>query len=576
MQAETTAAETEKTPAEQFIYDIRYGTEAVVTLSEDLTLTSAAIANRDIIIDLNGHNIIAATGQDGISVWSGRLTIRGQGSIISTMNALSIYGSRDESKTDYTNVVIEKDVTLKSGANSYGIGILANQGACYGVNVTFKGKIIGNYGISVNGLIGEKGFPVVNITDGAAILTADGGAAGSLPIYAAGKATWNIGKATLTGKGAVGIKSGTLNFTGTTITIDGAAKIPSISNNGIDTTGSVFQIEENTPPYAGGIVLNIDGGTYTSKQSSVFTKYGKEDTAQVKINVKGGTFKAADEAAVLDGDYAKENLAISGGTFSGSDLDALKTYLPTGYVISSTGTVTAPTSSGSSRPSGSTSEDTQTVLKNDTGEVSVEGNFELGKVFLSAKLSSKQISAFGNAKYALYDINLLNAAGEKVNPNGTVTVSIKVPAALNGEKSSIYHVSDDGMSVEKLASTYKDGVISFQVEHFSYYAIVEDGGIDAGAVNTPDTGVLGGRVAGAVSSILPMLAIAGGLFALYSRKLMNRRQAEIRADVETEVRADAAKIIAEAETTAAEERFVAAPMTAADEAEIKARIFGEK
>lgn len=218
---------------------------------------------------------------------------------------------------------------------------------------------------------------------------------------------------------------------------------------------------------------------------------------------------------------------------------------------------------------------TSSTIFNEDATISISGDLGTGKYFVRTSISDRQIAAFGLTKYALYDINLLNSAGVKVNPDGAVVVSIKVPQEIDGSKSSIYAVAEDGQ-VEKLKSTYANGVISFTTTHFSLYAIVEDGGPESGSlVSTPETGTLAHQgIISAVSSMMPVLAVAGMMFALFGRKLIARRRAEAMAGVECEIVADAKAIIEEVESEPQIERFVATPMTAADEEEIKAQIFG--
>ena len=71
----------------------------------------------------------------------------------------------------------------------------------------------------------------------------------------------------------------------------------------------------------------------------------------------------------------------------------------------------------------------------------------------------------------LYDI-YLEKDGQKVQPNGEVTVSIPVPDTMNGEQCSVLYIDDAGNVVD-MKAVYLDGYMVFTTNHFSHYALVE-------------------------------------------------------------------------------------------------------
>ncbi len=79
----------------------------------------------------------------------------------------------------------------------------------------------------------------------------------------------------------------------------------------------------------------------------------------------------------------------------------------------------------------------------------------------------------GNYKKSLFDITTL-VDGKKVQPNGSVWVKIPLPESYNPEKTTVYHVTNDG-KLEKIESHFEGGYIIFETTHFSYYAIVDEG-----------------------------------------------------------------------------------------------------
>lgn len=546
----------------------------IVTLDTDITSESVIFIANDVTLNLNGHSITNTKGT-AVNITKGNVNITGTGTLHGKGNALGLNGATEQVSGVYSQATIGQNVTLRSDT-LYGIVVAPlNKGAneCYGVVVDFQGIILAPYGVHVNGMVTDAtNRPQITIADGARIITAEQSFSqdDSTPIYAAGTAEWRIGAATLEGNAAIGIRSGSLTFTNSNVAIRGnLTDNPSVSTGQIQGHSAVFQIEHNAP-YTNDAELTINGGNYVSTNANVLVEYGIEDAEAVKIVFNNGTFASGTGKDIFFTQY-DANITINGGTFTGEGLDEVAQYVAKGYKLNDKGEVVRDTTNQGGSNSGSSTN----VIKNNTGEVSVEGNFKPGTAFLTAKLSAEKVTAFGLARYALYDINLTDAAGKTINPDGTVTVSIIVPKTLNGEKCNVYYVSDDLKTTKKLDSTYKDGVISFKAEHFSYYAIVEDTDANGGnIISTPETGTIAGHgVASAVSTMMPILMGAGVMFVLFGRKLIARRRAEAMAGVECEIVADAKAIIAEVEAEPQIERFVATPMTAADEEEIKSHIF---
>lgn len=84
------------------------------------------------------------------------------------------------------------------------------------------------------------------------------------------------------------------------------------------------------------------------------------------------------------------------------------------------------------------------------------------------KVETADVETDGNT--ATFDITL-EKDGVKVNPNGTVTVTIDVPAALAGaSKYYVYYQADDG-TLTDMKATYADGKVTFNTNHFSTYIL---------------------------------------------------------------------------------------------------------
>lgn len=72
-----------------------------------------------------------------------------------------------------------------------------------------------------------------------------------------------------------------------------------------------------------------------------------------------------------------------------------------------------------------------------------------------------------------YDINLIYG-GNVVQPDGTVSVRIRVPDGVNPKKCKVYHVSDDAVDpLVRFKNTIDGNYIAFETDHFSQYALIE-------------------------------------------------------------------------------------------------------
>lgn len=306
----------------------------VITLINDVSLNETLEINKTVNINLNGNDITAK--EKVFLVKGGVLNLDGEGTIKETepnYGAIMVIGSDDQSKKDYSIVNIGKNVTLEGWS---GIFITHESSKSYGVVVNLKGKINAvndtaggtGIGVYVNGNIkDETNSPIVNIQDGANITSTGNG------LYIAGNSTFNIKKATISGiESGIGIKSGTLNIDGATITSNGKDKTPTEGyTNGIKASGTALQIESNSG-YAGNMKINIRDGNFKSKNSNVIYEYiGKGSTTQVdSIDISGGSFISEADKSTLrfsESFANKHKSFITGGTYSSSP----STYLKSGY-----------------------------------------------------------------------------------------------------------------------------------------------------------------------------------------------------------------------------------------------------
>ena len=72
-----------------------------------------------------------------------------------------------------------------------------------------------------------------------------------------------------------------------------------------------------------------------------------------------------------------------------------------------------------------------------------------------------------------YDINLF-MNGEKIQPDGTVFVKIRIPDNVIPEKCRVYHVTDDPVDpLVRFSNTLDGNYIVFETNHFSEFAVIE-------------------------------------------------------------------------------------------------------
>lgn len=124
-----------------------------------------------------------------------------------------------------------------------------------------------------------------------------------------------------------------------------------------------------------------------------------------------------------------------------------------------------------------------TVTEDNTGAmICYIGGVYDGGVVLNVVPADANSAAFGiiddlaPGQFVLYDITT-TVDGEKVQPNGTVTVKLPIPAGFDRENLAVYFVSNEG-EVEKLDFYIEDDFICFETTHFSIYAVVDENGSD--------------------------------------------------------------------------------------------------
>ena len=303
-----------------------------IVLQNDIIMTDDIIVRgQKINIDLNGNSL---TLKAYIRVYEGSLEFSGKGLIKDDREDLRgtiyVYGSTDSKAVSFANLTVGKDVKIET--KRYGIvvwPIKENEKyvPTYGTVINLNGTIISTNenagGITISGNLKNEGklenAPIINIGKTAVVKTTAEAA-----LYAAGIGVWNIDGGVFEGKSAIGIKSGKLVINDGTFTATGETKTGELYGNGIISTGSSIQIENNKG-YAGNIEITINGGTFESNKGLSIYHYPPttdEENALKSLVINGGVFKAKYELLKND------NVTIEYGEFASEIIDLLKN----GYV----------------------------------------------------------------------------------------------------------------------------------------------------------------------------------------------------------------------------------------------------
>ena len=301
-----------------------------IILQSDVTLTKVLeIKGSNVTIDLNGNTLTVENGY--IDLLKGKLDFTGKGIVKDVRvredvtSTIWVEGSKDVNAKDYSVLTIGKDVTIDT--TQWAITVYHDDYKAYGVTLNFNGTIessaVNGGGITLNGFVKNDGkienAPVINLGKTASVKVV-----GDTALYGAGMGVWNINGGIYEGKSAIGIKSGKLVINDGTFTATGENKTGELYGNGMISTGSSIQIENNKG-YAGNIEITINGGTFKSEKGLSIHHYPPttdEENALKSLVINGGVFKAKYE--LLDND----NVTIEYGEFASEIIDLLKN----GYV----------------------------------------------------------------------------------------------------------------------------------------------------------------------------------------------------------------------------------------------------
>lgn len=445
--------------------------DSEIVLQNDIIMTDdITVRGQKINIDLNGNSL---TLKAYIRVYEGSLEFSGKGLIKDDREDLRgtiyVYGSTDSKAVSFATLTVGKDVKIET--KRYGIVVwpitenkkpVPTYFPTYGTVINFNGTIISTNenagGITISGNLKNDGklenAPIINIGKTAVVKTTAEAA-----LYGAGMGVWNIDGGVFEGKSAIGIKSGKLVINDGTFTATGETKTGELYGNGIISTGSSIQIENNKG-YAGNIEITINGGTFESNKGLSIYHYPPttdEENALKSLVINGGVFKAKYE--LLDND----NVTIEYGEFASEIIDLLKN----GYVQLFTNGVYTPSNiiggSAGLLINGKTTIDY--IKPGEEVTISTKGMFELDSLDITTS-DDKEVSVKDNKFIMPNKLVRVNAKTIELyeilyEPNENVKVTFTVDGV---EKD----IAKEGSKV-KFSYTVKEGYVVKSISLVNIY-----------------------------------------------------------------------------------------------------------
>ncbi len=341
-----------------------------ITLLSDTTVYNE-VKSKSLTLDLGGYTLTGMIyfHNGELTITNGILRANPQG------YALGIFGSPDVgyAEEDYTVVTIEEDAVIES-SDGYGIAVFPTRAntywpLSYGMTLNVYGTVDAYAPCFVSGNIGYDNYKAnignveLELPDGISAPSAAMKEYGPVinvygsigdedsvqAIYLPGYVTVNVYEgASITGYEAIGMKGGSVNVYGGTITSTGekVTPVPAV-NSGTEASGAAISVSSyytnDLFADAANISVNIEGGTINGTNNAavlVAHSYSNGTPALFKqgvdINISGGNLSGGGEqgtlwiAPKLEGDADTYPTAfVSGGYFATN----VNEYCEDGYGI---------------------------------------------------------------------------------------------------------------------------------------------------------------------------------------------------------------------------------------------------
>ena len=119
-------------------------------------------------------------------------------------------------------------------------------------------------------------------------------------------------------------------------------------------------------------------------------------------------------------------------------------------------------------------------------------------------------------KFKLYDVKFLDADGNEVTPNGTVSISFPIAAGYDSANLAVYRLADGGKVLVR--GTVENGYYTVITKTAGTYVLVEKGSTITDAENTANIPQTGGDSNVAVFALLALAAAGMMGVTLVTRK----------------------------------------------------------
>ena len=435
-----------------------------IKLLADVSLSKGIVLDKNLTLDLGG-NAIEANKTYVFDIYSNVVIKNGTVSSIKFKKSNStIWLNKNAS------LVVESDATISAnsskGYSSFAIALYTD---CDGANLTVKGTLKGENGVTVNGNILTNN--TINI-DGAAIDVKGHG------LYLAGVATTNISNTNINaGSTAIEIRAGKLNIKDGTYTSVGEFKT-SPNESGTTVDGAALAISQHTTKLP--IDVTIDGGSFKGEYSlyeANVQENDEESLAKVNIKINDGNF---------DGKFFIENNAeksIMGGNYS---VDVSK-YLISGYNVAKINDTYKVVKDGEKIDVTSPTPTVDETTYDEVKKVQSDSNGILLKTDLVNDLQSNEKDMLNkqtpnNVKLETVvplDINLYsvdeNGVSTKITSlNSPITINMYLPDGIvdSIKNKTIKVARFHGGVLSMLDASLNGNILTFKTDKFSTYAIV--------------------------------------------------------------------------------------------------------
>ena len=251
-------------------------------LLDDLTLTETLLLdgeNTDNVLNLNEKTLKGVNGEK-------LLRVDGKNNTLTILNGtIDFNGSTyievgNKTQDEYSNkLIVNSDVTMNAG--TYGIVLRGDESS-----LEFNGtlNLSGEDGLAIlgNGTVDQAGTDIKIGTSAKVFANGNGSFAFYLP--QAGNVTIEGGE--FEADTVIGIKAGTLTINGGEFTAIGEKRTPVRSENGINPTGDVIYIEQNSS-YADNIKINVaDDAVFTSTNGYLIQEYNVDNDKKAIVTGK--------------------------------------------------------------------------------------------------------------------------------------------------------------------------------------------------------------------------------------------------------------------------------------------------